>query len=656
VAALATASSVESSPIHPAISRPAADVYFVDPLAFSIPCSKTGRGPAALLTGMLAQECHGYQARMEQQLEALAEQTGLYGCLPLARTPICSIPFELKHTAVPLPHLVAQSWPQMPGLSSSPALVVSGLFAVAAPRRADSDSGIQSSDESPLLGGPTVLRPRQPAQAEPFLALGPLAAPPPGPQVKTAAPMAPATPEPYHRTTPCWPSTVPIAPRLERSDRLIKVPAPVARPAAVVVPDPQVILAPPIGPHLIPGPGLHGTAPLRGAPVPLAAPSAHGPVALAELECQAYPAPPAVIVPGSAGARLAKSSDRQPALLSINHLFPGRRDQAARDPQLEVSPWRSKPVLPPARLPRISLQERNATRAGALKEVRQVLQQQTIDRARRFWRLAPADLKWLALALPVILGVWLSPKKAVSVSVPSPVTLVNPAAKSVGGNSYLEKVFQSDLNFGGFEERIATRSSIYLEEDFSAGLGLWEGDSNWARSWRYDKGGVIHPGRMAIYQPSLPMGDYQLNLTAAVERRSISWMVRASNLRNYIAARLHIAGSGANQRLSFERWTVKEGRVTRRQILPLATTLGTATTVRIQMDVAGSTFTTMLNDQVIDVFTDSSHPSGGVGLFSSDGDQPRIYRLVLQHQHDFFGKLCSFFAPHPITKAGTLRP
>ncbi|OYW12366.1 MAG: hypothetical protein B7X34_01960, partial [Acidobacteriia bacterium 12-62-4] len=213
-----------------------------------------------------------------------------------------------------------------------------------------------------------------------------------------------------------------------------------------------------------------------------------------------------------------------------------------------------------------------------------------------------------------------------------------------------------NTNLGGFEERIASRSSIHLEEDFSAGLGLWEGEGNWARSWYYDKSGVVRPGRMAIYQPSIPMEDYQLLLTAAVERRSISWMVRASNLRNYIAARLNVSGSGPNQRLSFERWTVKDGRVTRRQILPLATTLGTATTARLRMDVVGNTFTTMLQDQVIDVFTDSSHATGGVGLFSSDADQPRIYRLELTHQHDFFGKLCSFLAPHPITKAGTIRP
>jgi len=370
------------------------------------------------------------------------------------------------------------------------------------------------------------------------------------------------------------------------------------------------------------------------------------------------PSTPIVIVPDSPIRIHHQSTALRIHLFSLNHLVPGPRKQLSRAPSIDPCTWRGRPVWPTTQLARISLKEKNSTRTIALQDVRQALQKETFDRAKRFWKLAPADLKWLAFGLPLILGFWLWPTQPVAVEVPSPLPAVAAATKKVTASGFFEKAAQTNLsiNFGSFEERIANRASIHLEEDFSAGLGLWEGEGNWARSWTYDKSGVVRPGRMAIYQPSIPMVDYAFDITAAVERRSISWMVRASSLRNYVAARLNVSGSGPNQRLSFERWTVKEGRVTRRQTMPIQSNLGTVTKVKIHMEVTGNTFATTLQDQAIDVFTDSTHPSGGIGLFSGDGDQPRIYRIELTHQHDFFGKLCSFLAPHPITKAGTIRP
>lgn len=653
---LGTCGSVEPAPLRPAVATGTMARPDLDPPAFSAADPQLGNSAVPFVSGTLPQEWHGYLRRMEQQLVRVAEQAGLCGRQPLPWLTSRSLPVEGHGAALPLPFPVERSWPEMPATIPALMIGIGGLRPLPALLPTVWGPTIQASEAPPLIAPPVLLWSLLPARPALQLCVGTLGAPPPGPRIAATIAATMGSAEPVPCLTFNWPPALASTPALVQSNQLVAVPEPRAHQALAIAQDPHVIPLEPPKPQTLAWPGLGSSAPLPAVQLPLAPPSPQRSVELAGIESQPLPAPPAVIVPGSGGTRLAKSSTSQPALFSLSHLFPGRRDQAVGSSRLETCPWRSKPVLPPTRLPRISLQERNATRARALQEVRQVLQKQTIDRARLFWRLAPADLKWLALALPVILGVWLWPKKTVSVSVPSPVTLVKPAVKSAVGNGYLEKVFQSNLNLGGFEERIASRSSIHLEEDFSAGLGLWDGEGNWARSWYYDKGGVIRPGRMAIYQPSIPMEDYQLLLTAAVERRSISWMVRASDLRNYIAARLHIAGSGPGQRLSFERWTVKEGRVIRRQVLPLATNLGTATTARIQMDITGTTFTTMLNDQVIDVFTDSSHPSGGVGLFSSDGDQPRIYRLVLTHQHDFFGKLCSFLAPHPITKAGTIRP
>jgi hypothetical protein len=631
-----------------------------DPLAFGEFRPSKGTSLTPFASGALAQEQQNYVQRMEQQLLQLAEQTGLYGRLPAAAPAGRPLPPASRGAAAECSFGERRMLPAFLGTRLTPDLATAVGLPPSGPRTASVPVQSCAGNVEPLPCSAGVAWPVLPARSTSDLTHGELVAPPAVSGVAPVIRLATAGGEPHFDTLYCWPSSRHTGASFALVDRLARSAEPLPQVAAAPVQEPVALPAEPLISRAVPvastRPTAAGLTPGPTTMAPLPPPSRRTPASQTGAELHPHPGRPSVIVPVSAGVDRTRSSVNRQNLVSIKHLFPGLRDQASRNARLETCAWRGKPVLPPTRLPRISLQERNATRAHALKDVRQVLQQQTIDRARRFWKLAPADLKWLALALPLILGVWLWPKEPVSVSVPSPVAVVKTTAKTAAGSSYLEKVLQSNLNLGGFEERIANRSSIHLEEDFSAGLGLWDGDGNWARSWFYDKSGVVRPGRMAIYQPSIPMEDYQLALTAAVERRSISWMVRATNLRNYIAARLNVMGTGANQRLTFERWTVKEGRVTRRQVLPLATTLGSATTARIRMEVTGNTFTTMLQDQVIDVFTDSSHPTGGVGLFSTDGDQPRIYRLELTHQHDFFGKLCSFLAPHPITKAGTIRP
>ncbi len=255
------------------------------------------------------------------------------------------------------------------------------------------------------------------------------------------------------------------------------------------------------------------------------------------------------------------------------------------------------------------------------------------------------------LALLVTVGLW-SPRSGP----PSPANAVHAAAKPPAGQVGLPIAFEAKDGTPSFRERVANRSSIAFREDFNAGFGFWEGGRAWSRSWRQEKDGAVRPGQLAIYQPSVPMKDYELTLLAAVANRSISWVVRARDLGNYVAVRFSPARPGSNQPSSLERWTVKNGRVTQRRSIGIDTLINPAKSMRIRMEVRGPLFKTLLEDRVVDVFTDATHASGGVGLFASGEDQPRIYQLTVTHQQDLLGKLCSFFATHPITIAGTARP
>jgi hypothetical protein len=158
---------------------------------------------------------------------------------------------------------------------------------------------------------------------------------------------------------------------------------------------------------------------------------------------------------------------------------------------------------------------------------------------------------------------------------------------------------------------------------------------------------------MAVYQPTLNLRDYVMEMKASIEHRSIQWLVRASGPNNYHYFRLNVTPGAPLTRLELERWTVINGRMGRVTRLPLPHGGANQTLYSIRSEVQGDSITTYLQDQVIDTFNDPRLQEGGVGLVGSGDDRPRIYGIRVYHQNDFLGKLCSFFAPPPINNQGS---
>ena len=349
------------------------------------------------------------------------------------------------------------------------------------------------------------------------------------------------------------------------------------------------------------------------------------------------------------------------ALPPHTNLYSSWMEQMSQTPPVTPHAWRTPrafPSIPKPRSPLATARTADAPRPS-LEQSRQC--------QLTSWtgRLGPAEVTWIALALVSLLTAWLwNPRYSAWLRSPTAVTErakvetavqsagFSPAAPPPAGAPAVAPA-AAPTAAPGFRERIANRSVIELKETFRSGLGAWTGSGSWAKSWRFDRDGVLRPGQLAIFAPSIPMEDYQLQLVAAPEHRSLTWVVRASDLRNYIGMRLQSGGRGTGQGSTLERWTVKEGRVSRRHTVALNVPLVPEQSVRVRMEVRGNLFRTWVEDRVVDVFLEETHPAGGVGLLASPGDQPRIYRLEVTHQQDFFGKLCSLFATHPITKSGT---
>lgn len=368
---------------------------------------------------------------------------------------------------------------------------------------------------------------------------------------------------------------------------------------------------------------------------------------------QAEPEPPVFAI--SLPAKGPEPSFGRPRaeLLKLDGLHPSpQRCQESQASEAHATEFQPKPMVPRCRLETVASGTGDRTEDSVFREI---MTRHHYQAAMRFWRRAPADLKWLALALPLVMVLWLRPfggSEPVPAGEPAaagstlPAASAEPAAVPGGsaGKLSFTQVFNSRWNT--LQQNIAARAGVELNEDFRSGLGAWEGDGEWSRTWSYDPAGFVRVGHLALYRPSASLADYKFEFIGQIERHAMSWAFRAADPANYYAMKLVIRQPGPLPVLGIERWRVQNGKESQRYVAPIPVNARMDTIWRVKVDVHGQTFVTSLAGQVVDVWSDDKFPSGGVGLFSVRGDLARIHSLKVSHQYDALGRLCAFLAPY----------
>ena len=205
-----------------------------------------------------------------------------------------------------------------------------------------------------------------------------------------------------------------------------------------------------------------------------------------------------------------------------------------------------------------------------------------------------------------------------------------------------------DRRITNLKLNLAERAHINLTDDFRSGFTAWEGAGDWARSWTYDRIGLLRPGQLALYQPSMGLNDYTFEFSASAGHGSIGWVFRAGDLKNYYGMRLQMSRSGAGTQASLERWIVAGGRERPRKFIPVRMPAWEGDISRIKVAVEGSSFITSVNGQIADIWADTQFESGGIGFFNEKGGDARIHKMSVSHQTDMLGKLCAMLTPHDL--------
>ena len=170
----------------------------------------------------------------------------------------------------------------------------------------------------------------------------------------------------------------------------------------------------------------------------------------------------------------------------------------------------------------------------------------------------------------------------------------------------------------------------FKSPDLSGWLGITSDGSLGADvdGW-VSKAGSVYPGKLRLWQQTTLLSDYQFSFDAAIESKAMGWAYRASDPKNYYATKL-IVSDGSRTEIS--RWAMVGGDSMARVQLPLPISLMPGKDYQVQVRVLGNRFTTYVDDQLIDTWTDSKLPKGGIGFFSDPGERAAVRRVAINQQ------------------------
>jgi hypothetical protein len=167
--------------------------------------------------------------------------------------------------------------------------------------------------------------------------------------------------------------------------------------------------------------------------------------------------------------------------------------------------------------------------------------------------------------------------------------------------------------------------------DEGVGPSIMMGEGGWVQGWGGDPNGS-HAGRqITIYRPSLKLSDYRIEFQGEIDSKSIGWVFRAMDPYNYYAMKLAIATPGVSPKMELVKYIVVQGHETEIGRVPLDIAARNDTVFNVREDVRGSKFSTFVQGQQVDVWTDEQIKSGGVGFLNERAERARIKSAAISY-------------------------
>ena len=164
-----------------------------------------------------------------------------------------------------------------------------------------------------------------------------------------------------------------------------------------------------------------------------------------------------------------------------------------------------------------------------------------------------------------------------------------------------------------------------------AGLSIMVGEGGWVEGWAGDPAGLHNGRQITIYRPSLKLSDYRFEFQGQIENKSIGWIFRAADPENYYAMKVQLVSQELPLKLELYKYAVLKGRQVQVGRVPIDVPVKNDTVFSIRLDVRGPKFSTYLQGQPLDVWTDDQIRSGGVGFLNERSERGKIKSVALSY-------------------------
>jgi hypothetical protein len=192
---------------------------------------------------------------------------------------------------------------------------------------------------------------------------------------------------------------------------------------------------------------------------------------------------------------------------------------------------------------------------------------------------------------------------------------------------------------------IAKRAAAQVTDSFQQGMQAWGAAAKgWAPGWSRNPDGYVRPGQLALLRPTLSYTDYRLEFFGQIEKKGMSWAVRAHDPQNYYAMKFKVVEPGLRPVLAMVHYPVVGGKAGRSVEVPLAVMIHNDTAYHVAVQVRGHRFTASIEGQEVDSWTDDLLASGGVGFFSEAGERARLYWMKVSKNDDWLGRVCAYLS------------
>jgi hypothetical protein len=248
----------------------------------------------------------------------------------------------------------------------------------------------------------------------------------------------------------------------------------------------------------------------------------------------------------------------------------------------------------------------------------------------------------LGLVLLVAVGVLVAAKLWMPDSLSDPAAAATPAANS--GSGMVAGAAPRPTTSEGFaswvEDHLPGQKPLRASTDFRSNLEQWVGEKSTSseRAWKVDAAGA-HPGALRIWRPTLDKSDYDVHFEAAIEHRAVAWAFRAVDVRHYYAAKVVLTRPGVLSGAVILRYVVNNDRTEGRSELPLPVVLQVKQPYQVSFTVRGDRFSTFINGNLIDEWSDTHFKKGGVGFFNEESDSAAIQWVAFRERKTWLSRV-----------------